>query len=282
MSIVPVSVVDDSRSHDLRGVKVVWQRELIRFGQDRMRIVTSLVQPVLYLFVLGTGLSTLTKGSVEGLSYRKIIFPGVLAMSTMFTAMFSSISIVWDREFGFLREMLVAPVRRSALVTGKALGGATTATIQGCIVLAMAGAVGIPYNPVLILVLLGEMLLLSFTMTAVGMVMAVRVKQIQSVMGLMQMITMPLLFLSGALFPLGGLPTWLRVVTRINPLTYVVNPMRHIVFDHLDMSAELRNKITPPITWWGWHVPVGLQVLVVALMGLLALAFATQQFNKAE
>ncbi|MEI7992554.1 MAG: ABC transporter permease [Actinomycetota bacterium] len=103
MSVVPVAVVDDSRSHDLRGVKVVWQRELIRFGQDRMRIVTSLVQPVLYLFVLGAGLSSLTKGGMEGLSYRKIIFPGVLAMSTMFTAMFSSVSIVWDREFGFLR-----------------------------------------------------------------------------------------------------------------------------------------------------------------------------------
>jgi ABC-2 type transport system permease protein len=119
-------------------------------------------------------------------------------------------------------------------------------------------------------------------MTAVGMVMAVRVKQIQSVMGLMQMITLPLLFLSGALFPLGGLPTWLRVVTRFNPLTYVVNPMRHIVFDHLSLSDDLRQRITPAITWWGWSVPVGLQVVVVAAMGLLMLFIASYQFNRAE
>jgi ABC-2 type transport system permease protein len=280
--LVHVRVVEGGRRQDLRGVKVVWQRELIRFSQDRIRIVTSLVQPVLYLFVLGTGLSNLTKGSIPGVSYRTVIFPGVLAMSTMFTAMFSSISIVWDREFGFLREMLVAPVRRGALVLGKALGGATTATLQGLIILAVAGAVGVPYSPQLILLLVGEMLLLSFTLTALGMVFAVRIKQMQAVMGLMQMVTMPLLFLSGALFPLGGLPTWLRVVTRINPLTYVVNPMRHAVFDHVTLTAATRAKITPALTWWGWRVPIGVQVLMVGVMGVILLLIATVEFNRAE
>lgn len=280
--VVPVRVVETGRSQDLRGIKVVWHREVLRFSQDRIRMVTSLVQPVLYLFVLGTGLNTLTSGAMDGLSYRKVVFPGVLAMTTMFTAMFSSISIVWDREFGFLREMLVAPVRRGALVTGKALGGATTATLQGLIILAIAGLVGIPYRPKLLLLLIGEMLLLSFTLTAMGMVMAVRITQMQSVMGLMQMVTMPLLFLSGALFPLGGLPAWLRVVVRVNPLTYVVNPMRHAVFDELNISAATKAKILPSITWWGWHVPIGLQVVVVAVMGVVLLAVATQQFNKAE
>ena len=280
--VVPVRVVETGRSQDLRGIKVVWHRELLRFSQDRIRILTSLVQPVLYLFVLGSGLNTLTSGAMDGLSYRKVVFPGVLAMATMFTAMFSSISIVWDREFGFLREMLVAPVRRGALVTGKALGGATTATIQGAIILAIAGLVGIPYRPKLLLLLVGEMLLLSFTLTAMGMVMAVRITQMQSVMGLMQMVTMPLLFLSGALFPLGGLPAWLKVVVRINPLTYVVNPMRHAVFDELNISTATKAKILPSITWWGWQVPIGVQVLVVAVMGVILLALATQQFNKAE
>ena len=280
--VVPVRVVETGRSQDLRGIKVVWHRELLRFTQDRIRILTSLVQPVLYLFVLGSGLNTLTSGAMDGLSYRKVVFPGVLAMATMFTAMFSSISIVWDREFGFLREMLVAPVRRGALVTGKALGGATTATIQGAIILAIAGLVGIPYRPKLLLLLVGEMLLLSFTLTAMGMVMAVRITQMQSVMGLMQMVTMPLLFLSGALFPLGGLPAWLKVVVRINPLTYVVNPMRHAVFDELNISTATKAKILPSITWWGWQVPIGVQVLVVAVMGVILLALATQQFNKAE
>ena len=157
--VAHVRVVDDSRSHDLRGIKVVWQRELIRFGQDRMRIVTSLVQPVLYLFVLGTGLSTLTKGSVEDLSYRKIIFPGVLAMSTMFTAMFSSISIVWDREFGFLREMLVAPVTRGSLVLGKAVGGGSVSVAQGLILIVFAPFVGVTLTPFRVLALVVALLL---------------------------------------------------------------------------------------------------------------------------
>src|SRR5262249_27192869 len=160
-----------------------------------IRMFTSLVQPVLFLFVLGTGLSPLTQGSTPGVSLRKIMFPGVLAMATMFTAIFSAISIVWDREFGFLREMLVAPVRRGALVLGKCLGGATVATYQGVVVLALAGLVGVPYNPWLILVLILEMLLLSFTLTALGLLLAVRITQMQSVMGLMQMLIMPLLFL---------------------------------------------------------------------------------------
>ena len=187
---------------------MVWGRELIRLRRMPSRVITGIASPLLYLFVLGAGMKNLVSqpeayaGTAQAsFNYQQYLFPGIMSMAIITSSLFSAMSIVWDREFGFLREMLVAPVRRGALVTGKALGGATTATIQGCIILAMAGAVGIPYNPLLIVVLLGEMLLLSFTMTAVGMVMAVRVKQIQSVMGLMQMITMPLLFLSGALFP---------------------------------------------------------------------------------
>jgi len=126
----------------MRAVRIVWYREVIRFAQDKPRIVSSLLQPVLYLFVLGTGLSTLVSGGTGGLSLKTFLFPGVVAMSTMFTAIFSAGSIVWDREFGFLREMLVAPVRRGAVVTGKCVGGATVATLQGLIVLAMAGLVG--------------------------------------------------------------------------------------------------------------------------------------------
>jgi len=282
LDVAPVRVLSGSRTHDLRAVKVVWHRELIRFSQDRIRMVTSLVQPVLFLFVLGSGLSSLTEGSTPGVSLRTIMYPGVIAMATMFTAVFSSISIVWDREFGFLREMLVAPVRRGALVVGKSLGGATTATLQGLVVLSLAGAVGVPYDPLLLLTLVGEMLLLSFTLTAFGMCIAVRIKQMQAVMGLMQMLVMPLLFLSGALFPLGGLPTWLRIVTRLNPVTYAVNPMRHAVFDRLTMSDEVRDRVAPTLTWWGWHVPIGVQVLVVMAMGFVLLLVASRQFNRAE
>ena len=135
----PVRLERRSFAHNMRGAKIVWHREMIRFWQDRTRLIVALVQPVLFLFVLGTGLSSLVSDRTDGVSFRTFMFPGVLAMSTIFTAMFSAASLVWDREFGFLREMLVAPVSRGALVIGKALGGATVATFPGIIMLALAG-----------------------------------------------------------------------------------------------------------------------------------------------
>ena len=135
---------------DVRAVRVVWQRELIRFAQDKIRIVAALVQPVLFLFVLGTGLQSLTKASTGGIALRTFMFPGVIATGVLFTAMFSAVSIVWDREFGFLREMLVAPVRRGSILVGKCLGGATVATFQGILVLILAPLVGVSYDPLMI------------------------------------------------------------------------------------------------------------------------------------
>src|SRR6059058_6159910 len=159
-------------AHDLRGVRVVWQREMIRFSRDRLRIVTSLIQPVLFLFVLGTGLSTITNGSSsQNVNLRTFMYPGALSMAVLFTAMFSAASIVWDREFGFLREMLVAPVSRWSIILGKTFGGATTATLQGVIILAMAGIVGVPYSLTLFLTVFGELLLLAVTLTAFGVMM---------------------------------------------------------------------------------------------------------------
>ena len=280
---IRVAVPERSVRHDLRAVSVVWRRELIRFRTDRLRAVTSLVQPVLFLFVLGTGLSRLAShGLPAGVDFRTFIYPGVLAMSVLFTAIFSAASIVWDREFGFLREMLVAPVRRWAIVVGKTLGGATVATFQGLIFLALAGVAHVPYDPVLLLTLVGELLLLSFTLTAFGVMMAARIKQIQAFMALTQLFVLPLFFLSGALYPLNGLPAWLTVLTRIDPLTYVVDPMRHAVFGHLPVSPLAVHALSPGVTWFGWVVPLGLSLAMVAAMGLAMLAIAIAEFRKTE
>jgi ABC-2 type transport system permease protein len=280
---IRVAVPERSLRHDLRAVSIVWRRELIRFRSDRLRAVTSLVQPVLFLFVLGTGLSRLaSRGLPVGVDFRTFIYPGVLAMSVLFTSIFSAASIVWDREFGFLREMLVAPVRRWAIVVGKCLGGATVATFQGLIFLALAGVAHVPYNPVLLLTLIGELLLLSFTLTAFGVMMAARIKQIQAFMALTQMVVLPLFFLSGALYPLNGLPAWLTVLTRIDPLTYVVDPMRAAVFSHLSISPLAVRALSPGITWFGWVVPVGLCLAMVAAMGAAMLAIAIAEFRKTE
>ena len=280
---IRVAVPERSVRHDLGAVSIVWRRELIRFRSDRLRAVTALVQPVLFLLVLGTGLSSLAShGLPSGVDFKTFIYPGVLAMSVLFTAIFSAASIVWDREFGFLAEMLVAPVRRWTIVVGKCLGGATVATFQGIIFLALAGLAHVPYDPVLLLTLAGELLLLSFTLTAFGVMMAARVKQIQAFMALTQMIVMPLFFLSGALYPLNGLPGWLTVLTRLDPLTYIVAPMRHAVFTHLPISPLAVHILSPGVTWFGWVVPVGLCLALVAAMGAAMLAVGIAEFRKTE
>ena len=280
--VVGIRVPERSLRGDLRAVKIVWQRELIRFSQDRLRIVTSLVQPFLFLFVLGTGLSRLASRGTHGVDLRTFVYPGVLCMAVMFTAMFSAASIVWDREFGFLREMMVAPVRRSALVLGKALGGATVAGFRGVLVLCLAGLVGVPYAPGLIAAVLALQLLLAFSITAFGVMAAARVSQMQSFMALTQMVVMPMYFISGAMFPVSGLPTWLNALNRIDPLTYAVDPMRRAVFAHLDISPAARRALDPGVTWWGWHVPAVLEAAVVAALGFAMLAIAIAEFSRVE
>jgi ABC-2 type transport system permease protein len=280
--VIRVHVPPRSFRSELRAIKIVWTRELIRFSKDRMRIVTSLVQPLLFLFVLGSGLQQLSSASTHGVNLKTFIYPGVLCIAVMFTAMFSAASIVWDREFGFLREMMVAPVRRSSIVIGKCLGGATVASFQGLILICLAGAVHVPYDPVLILGIFCLQLLLAFSITAFGVMVAARIKQMQSFMGVMQMIVMPMFFISGALFPVSNLPTWLGVLNRIDPLTYAVDPMRRLVFSHLDMTDAARQALDPGVTWWGWHVPTLLEATVVLALGLLMLGIAIWEFNTTE
>ena len=162
---------------------------------------------------------------------------------------------MWDREFGFLREMMVAPVRRSSIVLGKVAGGATVATFQGLIVIAIAGLVEIPYELGLILELFALSMLLAFAITAFGVMFAARINQMQSFMALMQMVIMPMFFLSGAMFSVANLPQWLAVLNRLDPLTYAVDPMRRAIFSHLDISAAARQALDPGVTWFGWRVP---------------------------
>ncbi|WP_242892781.1 ABC transporter permease [Actinomadura litoris] len=283
--VVRVSVPERSVRHDLRAVRIVLHRELIRFWRDKVRLVSGLVQPVLWLLVMGTGLSNLMasgSGPAGDIDLKTFIFPGVCAMSVMFTAMFSAGSIVWDREFGFLREMLVAPVSRSAIVIGKCVGGAFVATVQGTVIVLLAGLAGVPYDPLLLLELVGLMFLGAFALTGFGVMMAARIRSMQSFFGLMQMAMMPMMFLSGALYPLNGLPTWLSVLTRFNPLTYAVDPLRQAVFRHLDASPALERTFNPGVTWNGWVVPVWLEVVIVVLMGVGLMGVAILEFRRAD
>jgi ABC-2 type transport system permease protein len=280
--IAAVRVTEGGLGADLRAVRVVLHRELIRFSQDRTRLVAALVQPVLFLFVLGTGLSSLTRSSTGGIDLKTFMFPGVLATSTLFTAMFSAVSIVWDREFGFLREMLVAPVRRGSIIVGKALGGALVATLQAILVLALAGLVHVPYDMVMMVELLGLLFVLSFMLTAFGLVIAARIQQMQAVMGVMQMLLLPLSFLSGALYPTRNLPGWMAAIVKVNPLTYGVHAVRTTVFSHLHASPQALRALNPPLTWGSYEVSTALAVLLVIAVSLLLLVVAIAQFSRAE
>jgi len=267
---------------ELRAIKIVWRRELIRYRADRLRMVTTLVQPFLFLFVLGSGLQSVAAAGTHGVNLKTFIYPGILCIAVMFTAMFSAASIVWDREFGFLREMMVAPVRRSSIVIGKCFGGASVACIQGIVIIAIGPLVHVPYNVVLILEVFFLQLLLAFSITAFGVMVAARIKQMQSFMGVMQMIVTPMFFISGALFPVAGLATWLAILNRLDPLTYAVDPMRRAVFSHINVSHAAQQALNSGVTWFGWRVPTVLEIAMIVIVGLVMLGIAIWEFSSTE
>jgi ABC-2 type transport system permease protein len=268
---------------DWRAVRVVWKRELIRFIRTPVRIAASLAQPILFLFVLGTGLSSMagtqTLGNVD---FRTFMYPGILAMTVLFTSIFSAISVVWDREFGFLREMLVAPVRRGSIVLGKCLGGATVATLQGTILLLVAPLVHVPLSPALIITLLFEMMLLATALTAFGLALASRTHRMETFQVVINFVALPLFFLSGALFPLNGLPTWLSLLTKLNPMSYAVDPMRRAVFSALNVPSAVKAQMNPGMTWGDWRVPTLVELAIVAAFGAVMLLVAIRQFSRTE
>jgi ABC-2 type transport system permease protein len=237
---------------------------------------------LLFLFVMAPGLDDLSAASTDGVDLTTFMFPGVLCMAMWFSAMISAASLVMDRELGFLREMVVAPVRRSSIVLGKCLGGMTTATAQGVILLVLAGLVGVPYDPTLLVLMFGMQLLIAFTVTALGLMVATALRQAQTFNSVMQLLVFPMVFLSGAMYPVSGLPAWLGLLNRLNPLTYAVDPMRRLVFDHLDISNAARERLAPGVTWGSWRVPTPVELGIVLVLGVAMLAISVARFSRAE
>ena len=280
--VVAARVPQRSWRSEARAVKIVCRRDLIRFIGAPAQVTTWLIQPLLFLFVLGSGLQSLSAASTDGVDLKTLIFPGVLCFAVLFTAMLSAASLVWDRELGFLRELTVAPVSRSSILVGKCLGATIIASSQGVILLALAGLADVPYDPVLLLGLYGLLVLVAFSVTAFGLLVAVQIKRPQTFTAVMQMVVFPMVFLAGALFPLSGLPGWLEALNRIDPLTYAVDAMRHLVFDHLDVSQTARQTLDPGITWWGWRLPPWFEAGMVLVLGLAMMSFATRRFSRTE
>jgi ABC-2 type transport system permease protein len=250
---------------------MVWVRELIRLQRSKVRIFFGFAQPVGFLLVIGIGLSPLV-GSTrlpEHVSYREFIFPGILAMSTIMSALYSTVSIVLDREYGFMREMLVAPVSRTSIILGKLLGGASIAIVQGMVLLALAPAVGVHLTVASVFELFAALLLLAFSVTALGIVLSATMQRTESLQVVMTLVMQPMIFTSGAIFPITNLPTWLTVVCRLNPATYGVD---------LGRRAVLGSGFA--LTFGDWVVPVLLDVAIVLTFGTAMLALATRRFTR--
>ncbi|MEO0070197.1 MAG: ABC transporter permease [candidate division WOR-3 bacterium] len=213
---------------DIACIYMVWLRDVIRYFREKSQFYGSMTRPVLWLFILGLGL----RGGyqqVGNVNYTQFIFPGIVAMTSIFTSIQSAISIIWDREFGFLKEILVAPVPRTSIVIGKGFAGTTLSLIQGCIVLLLAPLVKVKLPLINILPLLIVMAIMSFALTGIGIVIAARMTSFQGFGTIMNFVIMPMWFLSGALFPMKGIPWWLNILVRINPLTYGVDLVRRLV-----------------------------------------------------
>lgn len=218
-----------SLRRSLKGAYTIWYRDLVRFFRDRIRIVVSLGQPLLFLFVFGSGLAPAMETFGQGeLDFRQFMFPGILGMAVLFTSIFSAISVVWDREFGFLKEVMVAPVPRAAVALGKVAGGSTVAMFQGLIVLVLGPFIGVKLTWMQVVVLIGLMLMLAAMMTSLGLLIAVRQRSMEGFQVMMQLILMPMFFLSGAFFPLRGVPLWMEWLAKVDPLTYGVDPLRQV------------------------------------------------------
>jgi ABC-2 type transport system permease protein len=272
---IPAPVTPRTTGALLRNVEtviMVWKRELIRLRRTPSRIVAGIAQPLLFLFVMGAGLGRLVRdGGPPGFDYQEFLYPGILSMSVITSSLFSAMSVVWDREFGFLREMLVAPVARTSLVVGKALGGGSVAVVQALLLVLTAPLVGVSLTPGRAVGLVFSLLLLAFALTAFGMVLATRMERMESFQMVMAMVLQPMIFLSGTVFPLENLPSWLSVLTRLNPATYGVDLVRRTALSD-----------APALTINGTVVPLWLNGIIVGVLGGALLALAVRLFRRTE
>lgn len=216
---------------DVIAIYVIWLRELKRFWREKARIITALVQPMMWLFIMGVGLGS-AFGRGGGFNYLQFVFPGIVSMTVLFAAINSGLSLVWDKEFGFFKEILISPVSRPAIVTGKILAGSTTAIIQGMVVLLLAPLVGVSLAPLVLAKSLAYMLVMAISLSSVGILFGARISTFHSYPLVMNFVVMPMFLLSGAMFPLHGVPRWMEVLALWNPVSYGVDIMRVAITGH--------------------------------------------------
>src|SRR5919197_4281800 len=214
----------------LSALYAVWLREFKVFLRERSRLIASIFTPLLWLFVVGSGLGSANPS--VGVDYQKFIFPGIISMSVIFSSVFFGSYIIWDRKFDFLKSVMVAPVSRTTIFIGKTFGGMTTSLIEAAILLIVGLFIGIHYTPLSIAVIIVIILLLSFALTSLGLTIGSYMESLEGFQLIVSFVVFPLYFLSGALFPLNNhLPNWLSILTTIDPASYAVDALRNIMLE---------------------------------------------------
>lgn len=257
-----------------RAIWVVAYRELLRFISERSRILSSFAMPLLFLVIFGAGFNRIVGTMTPGIDFIQFIYPGIIAMTVLMNSVMSGLSVVWDREFGFLKEILVAPLGRTGIVLGKALGGAAVAIMQSIILLVLAPILGVSLSLMLVIKLIPILLIISISLSGLGILVASHMRSQQGFQMIVQIIIMPLIFLSGVFFPVNNVPTWLEVISKINPLTYGVDAIRQLFL------GEGTSAIG--VTVSGHTMTVFEDVLIVTIMGIVMLSLAVWSFSKQE
>jgi ABC-2 type transport system permease protein len=253
---------------ELRGIYTLWLREVKRYLRDRVRIVSSFFQPLLWLLIFGSGMRFSAASLPSGVDYQQYIFPGIVGQTLLFTSMFMGISVIWDREFGFLKEIMVAPISRMSVFLGKMLGDCTDAVIQGVIVLVLGLLLGIRFNVPVLLEILPIMLLITFGLVSVGLIIASFIENLESFGVIQSFVNLPLFFLSGALFLVRGsnVPGWLQTASNFNPLTYGVDALRTMILGDAWQPHRL--------------FPLHYELLVILFFDLAMIIIGTWAFSR--
>ena len=262
----------------LRATWVVAYRELLRFVSERSRLFSSFAMPLLFLVIFGAGFNRIIGTMTPGVDFIQFMYPGIIAMTVLMNSVMSGLSVVWDREFGFFKEILVAPLGRSGIVLGKALGSAAVAIMQGIIMLILAPILGISITPMLVIKLIPVLFVISVSLSGLGVLVASRMRSQQGFQIIVQIIIMPLIFLSGVFFPVNNVPAWLEVISKINPLTYGVDAIRQLFLG----GVMGQGGHTIGVTVLGHTMTILQDMLIVAIFGIVMLLIAAWSFSKQE
>lgn len=258
----------------LLGIYTIWYRDLLRFWHDKMRMAGSIIFPLLFLFVFGSGLSARFGAFGQNIDFSQFMFPGIIGMTVLMSSFMAGVSVVWDREFGFLKEVLVAPVNRAAVATGKMLGSATVALLQGAIMLVFSPLIGVSLSLWQVLALFPLMFLLAASMGSLGILLATRIRSMQAFQAVMQMLMFPMVFLSGVFFPVQGLPSWMNVLVKINPATYGIAPIRQVMLGTSDSTFS--------ISLFGHVMSIWDNIGIMAVFGIVMILLAMWSFSNQE